>query len=260
MNRTFPRLVAIQLLIVIFAARTVSAQVVRDQRGAGIVDRGIVIGATFDHGQVRRQALEFLHQEAAGASIARLLIAMDEQSLERNYGHGTPNNTYSSTIADIDRIGIPKGPMARLLAIGGKGKLSYLENGIVTEEILSDSPDPTIFHEGEYSYELLHFTLTKSRLRGEPHFLTVYFKASPGVSMSNCVRIYKALRDLTKIEQLAIVVRGDPWFMDEQRYPAVPAFTRPLNVPNAVQYMTGARVACSLVGDEVRCSGRNFLP
>ena len=236
-----------------------SGQIVRDQRGPGIVDRGIAV-PKFSREEVKRMAQDFLQDEAKGASIARLLIAPDQASLVSNYGHGTPHNTYQSTVAEIEHAGMPKGPMARVLAIGGRAKLSYLEKGILTEEMLSGSSDPTILRDGNHSYELLHFVLTQSHLRGEPYFLTLYLKASPNLSITSLSRIYTSLHQLTKIDDLTIDARRDPWFLETQLYPAVPVFTRPLEIPNAIHYMIGADVSCGLMDRKFNCSGRNFRP
>jgi len=79
--------------------------------------------------------------------------------------------------------------------------------------------------------------------------------------LSSFIRIYRMLSKLTKISDLDVVVRPDPWFMEDQLYPAVLAFTQPLQIPNSVRYLGAARVACGLVhGRGVLCTGSNFLP
>jgi hypothetical protein len=241
-----------------------SGQTVRDQHGPSILDRGVVVG-NLNREQAKYMAQDFLQQEGKRNSIARLIIGLDRYSVDMNYAHGTPHNTYASTVADVERAGFPKGPIARVLAIAGQAKFSYLENGHLTEEVLSGtSGDPIVFHEGKYAYELLHFKLTAPRpgaIRGDPYFLTVYLKAPPSVSLSSFIRIYRMLSKLTRINDLDVVVRPDPWFMEDQLYPAVLAFTQPLQIPNSVQYLGAARVSCALVhGRGVLCTGRNFLP
>jgi hypothetical protein len=247
------------ILGLIVAISLASGQTVRDQRGPGIVDRGVV-ALHFSREEVKRMAQDFLQGEAKGTSIARLLIAPDQASLVSNYAHGTPHNTYQSTMAEIERAGMPKGPMARLLAIGGRAKLSYLEKGALTEEVLPGSSDPTIFRDGNYSYELLHFVLSQSHLRGDPYFLTLYLKASPGVSINSLSRIYNSLHQLTKIENLSIEARRDPWFLETQQYPAVPVFTQPLAIPNSIRYIIGPAVSCGLMDGRFNCTGHNFEP
>jgi hypothetical protein len=247
------------VLSLIVAISLASGQIVRDQRGSGIVDRGVVV-SNFSREEVKRMAQDFLQSEAKDTSIARLLIAPDQPTLLANYYHGTLHNTYESTVAEIEHAGMPKGPMARVLAIRGRAKLSYLEKGVLTEEMLFGSSDPTIFRDGNYSYELLHFVLTQSHLRGNPYFLTLYLKASPSVSITSLSRIYSALHQLTTIDELRIEIRRDPWFLETQQYPAVPVFTRPLEIPNSVHYIIGPAVSCSLMDRKFNCAGRNFGP
>ena len=258
MSYWFPLLTLLSVALCLGDVSAMTVQVLKDQRGPGIVDRGVVI-PVFTRDEVKRIAEEFLRDEAKGASIARLIIATDSQHLLENYSHDSPNVSYQEAAAEIERNGIPKGPMARVLSVHGRAKISYMEEGRLTEENL-DSGDPTVFREGGYSYELLHFNITQSHLQGDPWFLTVYLKASPGVSIASCARIYEMLRHLTGLADLTIAVRPDPWFLDTYRYPAVLAFTRPLDLPNSIAFMSAAAVSCNLVSNQITCTGRNFVP
>jgi hypothetical protein len=237
-------------------ARTV--HVIKDQRGPGIIDRGVVV-EVFTHAEVERLAEEFLHGEAKGATIARLIISTDSEHLLENYSHGSPRSTFQEAVAEIDRHGMPRGPIARVLSVRGRTKISYLEDGNLSEET-PDSVDPAVFEEGAYSYELLHFNINQSRLAGDPWILTAYLKASPSVSIASCTRLYELLRHLTGLADLAIEVRADPWFLDTYRYPLVLEFTRPLNLPNYVRFNSTATVTCNLVNQQITCTGRNFAP
>jgi len=218
--------------------------------------------AMFSRENVKRIAQDFLSREAKGASLARLTIATDQHSLDNNYGHGTPHNTYASTVADIERDGFPKGPLARLLSIGGFGKLSYLMDGTLSEDLLGSSSDPVVLHESKYSYELLHFILGTPGQASSPsaYDLRLFFRASPDVSIESCVRIFEALRKTMQIKPVIMEVRPHPWYMEEQRYPAVLAFTKPAAIPNSLQYLTSPRIICGVDKGQIRCSGHSLVP
>jgi len=89
--------------------------------------------------------------------------------------------------------------------------------------------------------------------------LDVYLRASPGVSVRGCLRVFEILRGITKIDNLTIHVRSDAWFMEDDQYPLFAAFTKPLAIPNELDYLTASRLSCSFVRDKVRCSGQNFV-
>jgi hypothetical protein len=259
---------SLQLIVSIAAGATLAGPLVGQVNVVlsppGIVDQSIVIPkADFSLDRVRTLAQKFLQEhDGKSASLLRLLMVPDEASRANNLVHGIPGNTYASAVDLIRRAGgLPSGPLARLLVLNGGAKLSYLENGGLIEETLSGASDQTTIRDGNYSYEFLHFRLTKPRpgLRADKYFLDVYFKASPSVSVSSCVRVFEALRQGMNVE-LSVHVRSDSWFMEDDQYPLVPAFTRALTIPTELEYIIAQRLACSLVRGQVRCSGQNFFP
>lgn len=231
-----------------------------------IVNRVIIVPKVeFNIDHVRRLAQQFLNgQDGAAASILRLLMVPDETSRASNFIHGLPGVSYTSTVDLIRQAGgLPKGPLARLFAMSGAAKLSYVDQGDLAEELLTGTADPTILRDNSYTYEFLHFTMTEAgaALRGDKLFLDVYLKASPRVSVSSSVRVFDTLREITKVQNLTVHVRSDAWFMGDPEYPLVPAFTRPLIVPNELEYKIAPQLDCSVVrGRGVRCAGQNFAP
>ena len=257
--------------IVIFQATTFGGplkpvvQTEVEKKAAGIVDRGVVVPrSSFNLDQVRRMATDFLQNEAKGASIARLMIGPNALAVDQNYGHGAPhNNTYQSTVEGIKHNGFPSGPVARVLSVGGRAKISYWEGGQLTEDVLSGTSDPTVLHEGRYAYEILHFILNyplHQTILDRNVFVTIYLKASPTVSAASCARLYAIIRKLTTAGDLLIHIRTDPWFMEEMHYPAVLVFTKPLVVPNSVHYLIGSSITCGTMDNHINCSGLNFSP
>jgi hypothetical protein len=191
------KLTSISIALSVLLVGALEAQTVHDVRGPTVADRGILLSRSdFSFSTVRRLAREYLEHDAKDAKIARLLMAPDEIGVTMNYGHGSPHNTYESTVADIARIGILKGPMARVLSVNGLAKISYFEDGKLTEEFLQGlgTADPTIFREGQDSFELLHFFLAvPTRTSPGANHLTLYFRATPQVSISSCIQLFKTL-------------------------------------------------------------------
>jgi hypothetical protein len=229
-----------------------------------VVDQSIVIpraDLNLDH--VRTLAKKFLQEhDAKSATLLRLLMVPDEVSRANNLIHGLPDSTYASTVGLIRRAGgLLSGPLARLLVVNGGAKLSYLDHGALIEETLSGASEQTTIRDGIYSYELLHFRLTKPgpALRADKYFLNIYLKASPNVSVSSCVRVFQTLRQRMNVE-LSVNVRSDSWFMEDDQYPLIPAFTKPLRIPTEFEYIIAQRLSCSPVREKVRCSGQNFFP
>jgi len=246
--------------LMILAAVTTSAQIVIDRSSPDIVDRGQIEEFT-SYDFVKQRAIAFLRQTDPVA-IRRLILAPNSDLLSYNYGHGALHNvSYQSTMEQIERDGLPKGPMARLLALGNIGKFSYFENGQLREEFIGANEDPTVFMDGDYRYELLHFTFsTPEGMPKDKYPVRLFFKASPNVSVSSAVRLYSRLRQLLTVGQLSLYIRTDPWFMGDPFFPAAMLFTKPSEIPNTVRYMIAPSLTCGPFNSATSCSGQNFLP
>jgi len=254
------------LAITLLTPSSIFAQNREHRERVRIVDQGVVIPRSeFNIDRIRNDALRFLRDnDAKSTFLLRWMAAVDHSSLEKNYVHGTPlHNSYESTVGVIHRDGgLPKGPLARVLALGGAAKLSYLDQGALKEEILSGgSDDPTKIREGTHRYELLHFVFHKlgaASLPPHEYSLDLFLKAEPELSVGSSVRVFERFRKLTSIEDLFIHIRTDSWFMEADQYPLVLAFTSPLTIPNSLQYRVSPSLGCALVSGKVQCTGSNF--
>jgi hypothetical protein len=154
------------------------------------------------------------------------------------------------------------GPLAQFIIMNGRAKLTYLENGELTETLLAGTSDPTVL-EGHANYELLHFNLSKlGPASVAPHLysLSVYLKTSPYISLMDCVLILDQLSHLFGIRDLAIFVRTDAWFLEDIHYPAVLAFRSLTPLPSQPQYASAPYVTCTLASGKATCSGFSFRP
>lgn len=253
------RLCIIRALMVT-AAVTASAQIIVDIRSPDFVDRGQIEDFR-SYDSLKQKAIAFLRQTDPVA-IRRLIMAPDRTLLSFNYTHGNPHgSSYQDTNRQIERNGLPKGPMARLLAVGNSGKFSYFENGQLREELIGGNEDPTVFKDGIYRYELLHFRLSISKANPKDKYpVLLFFKTSPNVSFSSVMRLYARMRRLLTVGELTINVRTEPWFMEDTFFPTAMLFTKPLEFPNSVHYMITPSLSCGSEKTGISCTGQNFLP
>ena len=252
-------------VLAISATSGLAAQtVVRSERDNGVVDVGIVIPpGEFRPAKIQKLAAHFLKLNDPALPLQRLIVATSQQALLESYYHGGPSPTAASTILEIQRTGTPTGPLARLLAVNGRAKLTLFENGALTDKILSGATDPTIFHDQGNDYQVLHFKLFGHGNEGDSGHrpsLRIFLKSSQ-ISISSCIAITTRIHRLTRSGTLTVEIRRDPWFLTDQQYPAVLAFSKFEGLPNQELLEIAPRVSCGVnANDRIACSGQNFAP
>jgi hypothetical protein len=237
--------------------------IVLNEKVKGVEDRGIVVPASeLNRERFEQLAKEFLKKEGQQPILQRLIVAPDKEALLANYVHGTPQDSPESTFLEIQQMGLPNGPLGRLLAVNGRAKLSYLDRDGLTARILDGGSDPTVFREGGIAYELLHFNASKARVGTtiHPYSLEIFLRASPRVSLASCVAITKRFQLLLNFDNLSVEIRADDWFPESQDYPAVLAFSKSAALPDPGRYVRQPAVTCGAALGKLRCSGSNFEP
>jgi hypothetical protein len=246
-----------------YVAALLSAQTIFfHDEGAGIVDRALIVPPDeFNRQNVERIAREFLNTQSTGRVILRLTIGTDKPTLAASLYSGPHGETAESMIANIRKVGQPKQPIARLLAVDNDATLSYRNQGVYSEIQLVGTRNPAMFHLQGRDYELLHFKLIKmgASLSPNPFDLHLFFKVSPTLSISSCVALTRRMLGLVKIPYLSVSFRRDVWFIQDQDYPLVFPFLEKIVLPDQAQVLA-PWATCGTYRDGIRCSGVNFLP
>lgn len=261
------------LLVAAGALHLTGQTVVYDRDGSGVVDRAEIVPlGRLDRSSAVALAHQFLDRYGRTHEVLSLVIGEDELEIEAtcchradkmpSEGHGRMEQLRKMQ-DDIDRIGLPKHPIARVVSIGGNALLTYRDGDSVLEEVLQGS-DPTRFRMDGVDFELLHLVLTRGTAgvaEDMRNSLALYFRVRPKVSLSSTLAAFHRLASIVKINNLDIRVRPDAWFLEYDNYPLFPAFVVGLRPLNVGQYDLSSDVTCgSTARQGLRCSGRNFEP
>jgi hypothetical protein len=259
-----------------------SAQtVLSDKQVAMVVDRAVIITPEeFVPERVERLCREFLNTFAQNRGLRRLIIGTSEDTVRSALFHGSPpavedtgkakprvfddrQSAFDRMVEAIRNRNLPRGPVARVLAIGDAAMLTVRDAHGYTEKLLAGTSDPTLVRDGKISYRLLHFVLTPPgpALRPDDYFTSIYFEAKPELSVSSVGRLMLRFKQIARGGQLRVDVRPDTFFAESWDYPAVLPFVRDPVVPSKLQYLVRGNLTCVAVGNPpIACSGDNFQP
>jgi hypothetical protein len=264
--RCFPRL---DILFWVFAivnagVGTCSEGVWFNRSSPAVLDRAVIVsGDRFVRPRIEQLSRQFLDGAATGKKLARLTMGMSDGAISRALFHGTFENTYESTMHEIQAYSLPDTPIARLIVLDGKALLTYRNKDSYEELLMTTNNDPTHIHEAGVDFQILHFVLTEPgpALRPSDYALKCYLKASPVVSLAASVAVTRMLRDFTRIPQLIAIIRSDAWFAEPFDFPALFPFQKSLVLPTKAQYVLSPFISCSATENHgIRCSGHNFEP
>jgi len=250
-----------------------SQTILYDREGSGVVDRGeVVLPGHLDRGSARILARDFLNRYGEAHQVLSLLIGEDDREIRASCWHragvipsGGPGRMaeLKKLKADIDKLGPPKHPIARVISIGGNALLTYREGDSISDEVLRGA-DPTRFRINGVNFELLHMALstgTAAVAEDVRDNLALYFRTKPRVSLSTTLAAFRQLASTVKINNLDLLVRSDAWFLEYDDYPIYPAFVLGLRPLNVNEYELSSYVTCgSSAKHHLNCSGRNFEP
>jgi hypothetical protein len=213
---------------------------------ASAVDRGLLVEKQdFTDAKVEAMARDFL-RERAKSKVISLLVGVDQQLIFSSH-HGviriiqsSEEGSYAGVAKEIEsrrKLGMPIGPLARLIAIRGAGLLSIRTNGVITERLIGRESDPTNFEEAGVQYKLLHLNLSAGSEAVRGHcMLSVFLQTGSRLSVSGLVVLTRRLQLLTGVPDVVTNLRGDSWFFGAQNFPVIPAFSRDLTFPDALRW------------------------
>lgn len=237
---------------------------------ANAVDRGIrVERQEFTDAQVETLARDFLREHRANNLIS-LLVGVDQQQILSSH-HGVIRITDSSKedppsgvakeIESRKKLGMPAGPLARLIAIRGTGLLSITKNGVITERLIGGKSDPTNFEEAGIQYKLLHLNLSAGSEAVRGHcMLSVFLQTGSRLSVSGLVALTRRIQVLTGVPDVATNLRRDSWFFGDLEFPYIPAFAQDVAFPDALRWTLSPALTCRFQDSRPMCSGQNFEP
>jgi hypothetical protein len=259
------------LLLILFAVSVCAQVIIRDSKSAGIIDRAIVVPrAEFSRERVDRLCRDFLSGQKKPYALLRLTVGVDQSEVARSLWHGQLLLTAQSSLDDLKRIGLPNGPIARLIARQGSALVSYRgTDGKLSEWVILGQRDPTMIKVLGVDCRLLHFHFVDMHSRPGiapswdttyPYFLTLYFQGAPKVSARTCAALTRMFARETGIRLVSIKMRSDTWFLGDPNYPDVYRFQPEVVLPNWLQLELRPSVSCGLHQGELECSGVNFQP
>ena len=242
-----------------------AAEVVRDLRVKGVVDRAISVPARdLNRRAAERLAREFLQQQRKrGFSLLRLTIGVDPIEVGRSLFHGGPDVTsYESTVAALRQFGAPRRPIARLVATPEGALFSYRDENGLSESLLDGQRDPTRVTMNGTPFRLLHFDVQGRQLDGkrDSFSLDLYFQVMDPPSAGAVGALARLFQRRTEFSRLAVNVRTDVWFLDRSGFPDVYRFSDDSPLPTSVEFRLRPSISCGLLSGRVQCGGQNFKP
>jgi hypothetical protein len=226
---------------------------------ANAVDRGVrVERQDFTDAQVETLAHDFLREHGADKLIS-LLVGVDQQQILSSH-HGViriidsseedPHAGVAKEIESRRKSGPPTGPLARLIAIRGAGLLSITKNGVITERLIGGESDPTSLEQSGVKYKLLHLNLSAASEAVRGHcVLSVFLQTGSRLSVSGLVALTRRFQVLTGVQDVETNLRRDSWFLGDQKFPIMPAFSRDLTFRT---HFDGRWRQCWVAGSKIR--------
>jgi len=247
-----------------------------------VVDRAIIIKPEeFNDAEVERVCRAFLAEFGPERGLRRLIVGTSEQVVrlalfkawppppiaDPGRTHpSTPGDTlddFSRAVDEVRRLGLPRGPVARVIAIGPAALFTVRDANGYRERVLTGGSDPTLMNDGSRSYRLLHFVVTvPGPALGRDYYATeLFYQANPEVCAASVGRLTHRAKGIVLGGQIAVDVRGDAFFPEVWSYPTILPFQHEASPPQELAYRVGGRLKCGQAGDgEVACAGQNFRP
>jgi len=240
------------------------SRLVRDTALDGIFDRAVVVSLNdFSVGRVEKLSREFLAEKRGGFRLLRLTIGVSEEDVSRSLNHCCipgARDEFGYYLARLQKEGLPRLPIARLIATRAGALLSYRDARGVVERVIEGRGDPTRFLAGGIDYRMLHFYIPHGAKSGDglPH-VQIYLHAKT-ISMSSVLLAMKQLEQRLGLAEIGIAARLSPWLLGFDQCPEVPRFEEKLALPNPLRDRFAPMLSCSQVHGEISCSGDRFRP
>lgn len=236
-------------------------KVISDEDSRGVVDRAVVVAKTdFTRARIEDMSRHFLASKRGSYKLLRLTVGADPFAVANAlYGFQSTSklDRYDELTQRIRNEGLPRVPIARLLAVENGAVFDYRDSSGFQRKVVEGTQDPTVMSVGSCDYRLLHF-FTEG-IKGEVSAINFFVEASPKLSIANCFLLTRALKHKFQPRGISVNVRMDAWFGNNSMYPAVYPFQPIVTAPSKFQYLNDRWVTCSWFG-ELHCAGNGFLP
>jgi hypothetical protein len=247
------------------ALSTARGEVLFEKASPRVVDRAVVVAASeFTDRRLETMASEFFLEQRENRVLARLTIGTTRDSVLASITQTRLETTYADESATIRANGLPRGPVARILVWDGIGVVSIRNGDYLRSYMLGNGKAKLVLHEGKSSYEMLHFQLSANAapvVALDRFFLTLFLRAEPRLSASNCIALVRRLRKMTEVGTLSVAVRRDIWFFRDTGYPYVLPFARDMALPSEIHLDLAPELECTDGWRRgVTCSGKGFVP
>lgn len=239
-----------------------------------IVDRAILVPVgSLNFETALDWGRQLAHSYLRKKSVVTILVSENELDLRYSLYHRADDigslssldqTGLSRLIEAIKRKGPPRHPVARVMIIGDKAVLSYRDQHGLQHHSLAGTKHGLQLRASGVDYELLHVSLSEAGKAVAPsmrHGVRFFLQTGPRISISSCIALARQLSALAGRTSVSMLVRPDPWFLDQPDYPGFPAFARDTKIVSAAEYLLAPHVSCTVdAAQRVRCSGSGFFP
>ena len=166
----------------------------------------------------------------------------------------------------IRAVGLPTGPLARVLILEGVAVLSIREKGKVQVTALGGGERGALVAGAHGDLEIVHFQVwpngDRSSVRQDEYSLNVYLRAKGPVSVQDAAGVALLFRKALRIPLVSAYVRNDAWFLDRGDCPDVPPFEPFPKVPTYGAYYSSPSASCTVrsTPPDVRCDSHSAIP
>lgn len=232
-----------------------------DRETSTVLDRAIIVPKDqLALSRLLTSYKAYLSKIPPAIRIARITLGTSDEAVRSALLPVQFDNSYASAAADIaDKK--PVFPIARIFVSDGAVRLTYRDSKGLIDKLVAGTHDPIQFQVNDTTFRLLHLWITPSGPAVKPPCspLTLYFQASPTLSMESSRVLINRLAQLTNSCHLSVDIRNDPWFFEATHFPFASPLFPDLRPSNELQYKRGAQVSCGFIsGRPIVCTGQNF--
>jgi hypothetical protein len=239
-----------------------SGQEVLYQLEGSVVQKDFLIQPNdFSSAYVLKLSNSFLH-ETRNASLAKLTIYTQKPlAFLLRSGKGVTDYSYEFWRSEYSEL-LPKlSAMAELVKVKDHATLRIRDAEGRVEEIALNGDN--VFH-GRVNgteYDLLEVTFRKTLPNSATPRVSVNFSIAlrQTLSFDSALAIAKCIEGQVGMPDVAIVIRNDRWFVDDQSYPWINPFVPVAQLPTWDQYKDSFSYYCSSKSNQTKCTRMSIL-
>jgi hypothetical protein len=230
--------------------------------GPGVTDRLIVLNRPWRHADAESVLRQFFDEMHRQGGLYRLTVVPLKEDAYLSLIHGNDVASYEYTTAEIQRLGLPRGPVGQVLGVGGSAIMMFREGQSVSKQVLGGMRDPTVLAARGRAFRLLAFWLTISRQNNPTLYgLTLFAKCDRPLSIAAVFALTEQLARLVRLRSLTVQVRTDDWFIESPGFPAVYPFSTDTRPPIEGVFRRAPNVSCYWTEEiGAKCGGLSFRP